>query len=111
VLEVSGTKLRLVLKFEGSTAKLGSPDQTADEFPVVVGTLDQQVPANAFALAAARRAAGHTNTELAILPGINHQLQPARTGAIAEYAEIEETIAERMLETVTAWLRRAPTSP
>jgi hypothetical protein len=33
VLEVTGTKLRVVLKFEGNTAKLGSPDQTADEFP------------------------------------------------------------------------------
>ena len=33
VLEVTGTKLRVVLKFEGATAKLGSPDQTADEFP------------------------------------------------------------------------------
>ena len=37
VLEVSGTRLRLVLKFErvGETwaARLGSPDQTADEFP------------------------------------------------------------------------------
>ena len=32
VLEVSGTKLRLVLKFAGGTATLGRPDQSADEF-------------------------------------------------------------------------------
>jgi hypothetical protein len=78
---------------------------------IVAGALDQQVPAdaNAYALAAAKRAGGHTNVEIAVLPGINHQLQTARSGAIAEYTEIEETVAESVLRTVTRWLDpRAP---
>jgi pimeloyl-ACP methyl ester carboxylesterase len=75
---------------------------------VVAGALDQQVPAdaNAFALAAAKRAGGHANVEIAILPAVNHQLQPAHSGAIAQYAQIEETIAESVLQTVLHWLSK-----
>jgi len=39
------------------------------------------------------------------LPGLNHLLQPARTGLPAEYAQIETTIAPAALDAITAWIR------
>lgn len=38
------------------------------------------------------------------LPGINHNLQTARTGTAGEYFIIEETVAPAVLEPVSAWL-------
>ena len=46
-------------------------------------------------------------SDVRILDGLNHAFQTARTGAIEEYARIEETIAPRVLAEITAWLRRA----
>jgi hypothetical protein len=38
------------------------------------------------------------------LDGLNHLFQTARTGAIGEYADIEETIAPIVLGIVTEWI-------
>jgi hypothetical protein len=38
------------------------------------------------------------------LPGLNHLFQTANTGAIAEYAQIEQTIAPLALDTITNWV-------
>lgn len=40
------------------------------------------------------------------LPGLNHLLQTADTGALTEYAAIEETIAPAALETIGTWIVR-----
>lgn len=40
------------------------------------------------------------------LPGLNHLLQPATTGAPEEYGEIEQTISPAVLAIVTDWLAR-----
>lgn len=37
------------------------------------------------------------------LPGLNHLFQTAKTGAISEYADIEETIAPAALDTIVDW--------
>ena len=38
------------------------------------------------------------------LDGLNHLFQTARTGALGEYADIEETIAPVVLGIVTEWI-------
>lgn len=69
------------------------------------GSLDRQVlpAANLAGIRAAL--AGNADVTITELPGLNHLFQTARTGAIGEYSQIEETMAPRVLETVTAWIR------
>ncbi len=72
------------------------------------GEKDLQVPAeaNLAAIRAALAAAGHRDLETAILPGLNHLFQSARTGAPSEYGEIEETMAPAAMKQVAAWVLR-----
>lgn len=76
---------------------------------IVAGERDMQVPAeaNAFALEAAKRAGGHANAEVRLLPRLNHLLQTAETGMPNEYSLIDETIAEPALDAIIAWIGRA----
>jgi len=71
------------------------------------GGKDLQVPADSnIRAAAAAFTAGHVPSfTLVKLPGLNHLFQTAKTGNVTEYAQIEETIAPRALETIAAWLR------
>lgn len=70
------------------------------------GENDLQVPAaanaerarQAFENGAARSATVVT------LPGLNHLLQPSETGLPAEYARIEQTVSDDVLERVRAWI-------
>ena len=68
------------------------------------GSLDRQVIA-AENLAGIR-AATSANRDVAIveLPGLNHLFQTARTGALGEYADIEETFAPVALDAVSRWI-------
>jgi pimeloyl-ACP methyl ester carboxylesterase len=71
----------------------------------VNGSLDRQVlPA---ANLAGIRAATAANRDVTIreLPGLNHMFQTARTGAVGEYADIEESFAPAALALVTNWIR------
>lgn len=70
----------------------------------VNGSKDMQVPAqqNLSAIRAATR--GNKDVTAVELPGLNHLLQTAQTGAAGEYADIEETIAPIALETITNWV-------
>lgn len=38
------------------------------------------------------------------LPGLNHPFQTAKTGAVGEYADIQETVAAIALATMGDWL-------
>jgi len=69
------------------------------------GSLDRQVlpAANLAGIRAAT--AGNPDVRIRELPGLNHLFQTARTGGIGEYAEIEETMAPVVPETVAAWIR------
>ena len=72
------------------------------------GSRDVQVPAAANApLMEAAIAGSSPLSDVMILDGLNHVFQTARTGAIEEYAHLEETIAPRALAEITPWLRRA----
>ncbi|MEA3043797.1 MAG: uncharacterized protein QOH47_1635 [Sphingomonadales bacterium] len=71
----------------------------------VNGSLDRQVlPA---ANLAGIRAATAADRDVTIreLPGLNHLFQTARTGAVGEYADIEETFAPAAMALVTEWIR------
>lgn len=76
--------------------------------PVLVlnGSLDVQVPAKEN-LAAAREALKNNSKATVIeLPGMNHLLQDAKTGAPNEYNDIEETMSPAALKIITDWLSK-----
>jgi len=70
------------------------------------GSLDVQVSAkqNLPAIAAALAASSSKDWQVTELPGLNHLFQSAKTGGLAEYSTIEETISPVALRTLNAWL-------
>jgi hypothetical protein len=70
------------------------------------GTLDLQVlhEQNLNGIATALAAGGNRQVRTMALPGLNHLFQTAKTGAVAEYATIEETFAPAVLELITEWI-------
>lgn len=73
---------------------------------VLNGSKDSQVLAepNLAAIRQALLAAGNTRAELRELAGLNHLFQRAQTGALGEYALIEETLAPEVLQIIGDWL-------
>jgi pimeloyl-ACP methyl ester carboxylesterase len=70
------------------------------------GSLDRQV-APAQNLPSIRQAltdGGNQHFEVVEFPGLNHLFQTAKTGAVSEYASIEETIAPQVLEKIATWI-------
>lgn len=70
------------------------------------GSKDVQVPATENLAGIRAALAGHRDVDIEELPGINHMLQTAKTGALEEYTLIEETIAPLVLEKIAAWVAR-----
>jgi uncharacterized protein len=70
------------------------------------GTTDSQVPAteNLSAIESALRAGGNSAATIVSLPNLNHLFQTSTTGALSEYAKIEETFAPVALETMGRWI-------
>jgi uncharacterized protein len=70
------------------------------------GEKDLQVPPkqNLPVIRKALTQAGNKNFEVDELLGLNHLFQTAKTGAISEYAEIEETISPVALDKITNWI-------
>jgi uncharacterized protein len=68
---------------------------------------DQNLPPIRKALAAS----GNKNYEVDELPGLNHLFQTAKTGAISEYGEIEETMSPVAMEKVAAWILKTAVMP
>lgn len=75
------------------------------------GEKDLQVPPaqNRPAAEAAMAKSGNTRAEFLTLPGLNHLLQPSKTGHISEYAEIETTMAEEALGAILEFARKSTT--
>jgi dienelactone hydrolase len=68
------------------------------------GAKDMQVDA-ALNLGSLRRIlAGRGDATIVELPGLNHLFQTAPTGAMSEYAEIEETFSPAALSTISDWV-------
>jgi uncharacterized protein len=74
------------------------------------GEKDLQVPPeqNLPAIRKALADAGNKNFEVDELPGLNHLFQTAKTGAISEYAEIEETMSPVAMEKIAGWIVNLP---
>jgi len=72
----------------------------------LIGEKDLQVPPTENLAQITRALAARINPRSVVreLPGINHNLQTARTGKAGEYFLIEETVAPLVLDTVSAWL-------
>lgn len=78
------------------------------ELPVLAinGSKDLQVVAgpNLAGISDALREGGNPDHEVVELEGLNHLLQTADTGLVAEYGQIEETMAPVALETIGDWI-------
>ena len=48
--------------------------------------------------------ANNKDVTLVELPGLNHLFQTAPTGAVSEYADIDETLAPIALNTISEWI-------
>jgi len=72
------------------------------------GGKDTQVPPklNLPAIRKALEDGGNRHFEVDEIPGLNHLLQHAKTGAVAEYAQIEETMAPEALDKMASWILR-----
>ena len=72
----------------------------------LIGSKDTQVPAaqNVPAIRQALEAGGNRHFEVDELPGLNHLLQPAKTGGVDEYGKIPITIAPEALEKMATWI-------
>jgi hypothetical protein len=70
------------------------------------GEKDTQVPPklNLPAIRKALEEAGNKHFEIDELPGLNHLFETAKTGAPAEYAEIEETMSPVAMEKISTWI-------
>jgi pimeloyl-ACP methyl ester carboxylesterase len=70
------------------------------------GELDLQVDAdqNLPAIRAALEASGNPDVTVKKLDGLNHLFQPAETGTIEEYAQIELTMDPAVLELIRGWI-------
>ena len=68
------------------------------------GSLDLQVPPKEDLAAIAAALAGNPDVTTTELPGLNHLMQTAKTGAPAEYSMIAETMAPLALKTITDWV-------
>jgi pimeloyl-ACP methyl ester carboxylesterase len=68
------------------------------------GSLDRLVPAQANLAAIRNATAGHPDVTVLQLAGLNHMFQPARSGTMVEYGEIETTFAPEALRTIGEWI-------
>ena len=74
------------------------------------GTLDMQVncEANLAGIKKDLEKAGNKHHQEVALPDLNHLLQKAKTGAVSEYGQIDETVDPIALQKVTAWINQLP---
>lgn len=72
----------------------------------LIGEKDLQVPpkSNLPAIEKALTDGGNKNFKTMELPNLNHLFQNCETGAVAEYAQIEETISPEVLEIISEWI-------
>ncbi len=87
-----------------------APALRALKKPVLVlnGALDQQVlpEQNLPAIVQALEQGRNPDYTVVKFPGLNHLFQTAKTGGPSEYAQITETIAPVVLETIAVWIQK-----
>ncbi len=96
VRQVSGPWFQYFMKYDPV------PNWQAIRVPLLAinGSLDLQVPAEANLAAIREATRGNPDATIVELPGLNHLFQTAATGALGEYATIEETFAPAALELI-----------
>jgi fermentation-respiration switch protein FrsA (DUF1100 family) len=71
------------------------------------GDADHQVPPeNLAGIVAALGVGRNPRVQAAILPSVNHMFQTAKTGAVDEYAAIDETIAPTVIQRIGDFILR-----
>ena len=87
-----------------------SADIAEADCPALVlnGAKDMQVYAEPNIAAIRRNMPKDTPYTIKVYPGLNHLMQHCTTGLPAEYANIEETIAEEVLDDISEWLAKLP---
>ena len=92
--------MRLFLAYDPAPALM------ALDIPVLalVGSLDLQVSAEENIPALEDALAANAAATVLELEGLNHLFQTATTGAVAEYARIDETFAPSAIDIVTGWI-------
>ena len=83
-----------------------APNLRAIRAPVLAvnGSKDVQVVPEVNLPAIRTALGGNRNATILELPGLNHMLQTATTGAMGEYNDIEETIAPAALKVIGDWV-------
>lgn len=83
-----------------------APALTRLTVPVLAlnGSLDVQVPPKEDLAAIGHALKANRDATIVELPGMNHLLQDARTGAPSEYNDIEETISPVALKLISDWV-------
>lgn len=73
---------------------------------VITGEKDLQAPPgqNLPVIEAALESAKNKYYKIVEMDGVNHMLQTCKTGAMSEYAAIEETMNPKVLNTISDWL-------
>jgi pimeloyl-ACP methyl ester carboxylesterase len=72
----------------------------------VGGERDLQVPPHPNLDEIGKALAANHDVTTRVLPALNHLFQTCKTGAVTEYAQIDETIAPAALELVSGWIAR-----
>lgn len=62
------------------------------------------------AIVDALKAGGNTKFRAVRVPGLNHLFQRSSTGKVSEYGELEQTMANEVLDLVTDWLKTTATA-
>ena len=70
------------------------------------GSKDGQVLPEQNLPAIRKATSGNPDVAIVELPNLNHLIQTAKTGAVGEYADIEETVAPIALDTMSAWISK-----
>lgn len=87
-----------------------NPDEYWSKVKVPVlalnGSLDSQVSAkeNLAGIKASLEKAKNKSFEIVECPNMNHPFQEAKTGAVSEYAEIEQSISPIVLDKMSSWI-------
>ncbi len=83
-----------------------APNLSRISVPILAlnGSLDRQVPSVDNLAAIAEATSGNADVTTMELEGLNHLFQTARTGAVGEYADIEETFSPAALTIVSDWI-------
>jgi pimeloyl-ACP methyl ester carboxylesterase len=99
--EVTSPWLRHFLTYDPATA----PREVTSPVLAIIGEKDTQVPPkpNLPPIRQGLKAGGNRHFEVVALPGLNHLFQAAKTGAPAEYAQIEETMSPVAMDKIAGW--------